>query len=228
MTDPFIVEKLWRLPTCAWCYQPTEDMPDIQPRPGGPIVFGSFNNFSKVSTVIMEVWAKVLANNAGSSLLILLPSSECVRPVWKTFANAGIDTDRIEVLGRVDRAGYLRMFNRVDVSLDPYPYHGTVTTCESLWMGVPVVSLAGRTHVSRVGVSLLSNAGLGELVAESPERYVRIATELAQDADRLSQMRLTMREKMRQSPLMDAKRYAGDIGNAFRQMWRAWCAGDTK
>jgi predicted O-linked N-acetylglucosamine transferase (SPINDLY family) len=141
----------------------------------------------------------------------------------RTFANFGVDPARIELIDRLPRSAYLQTFNRIDVSLDTWPYHGTMTTCESLWMGVPVVTLAGGTHVSRVGVSLLTHAGLGELVAESPRQFVRIATELAHDQARRGQLRSTLRERMRQSSLMDAPRFARNIEAAYRTMWRAWC-----
>jgi len=112
----------------------------------------------------------------------------------------------------------------VDIALDTFPYHGTTTTCEALWMGVPVVTLEGRSHVSRVGVSLLRNAGLPELIARTPEEYVRIAGELAEDRPRLAQLRAAMRERMQNSPLMDGPRFARRIEEAYRRMWVQWCA----
>jgi predicted O-linked N-acetylglucosamine transferase (SPINDLY family) len=225
MTDPFTVEKLWRLPGCAWIFEPAEEFPAIAPRASGPLVFGCLNAFAKVNAMDLELWARVLLNNPGSGMLLLVPRGEARGDVMKSFTVAGVDPSRIELTGRLSRDEYLRAFNRIDVSLDPYPYHGTMTTCESLWMGVPVVTLAGQAHVSRVGVSLVSHAGLAECVAESAEAYVRIAGELAGDENRLKQLRSTMREKMRQSPLMDAARHAAEIENAYRQMWRNWCAG---
>ncbi|MGD0463443.1 MAG: hypothetical protein ABSB74_13245, partial [Tepidisphaeraceae bacterium] len=128
------------------------------------------------------------------------------------------------MLGRIDHLrGHLELYHRVDLALDTYPYHGTTTTCEALWMGVPVVSLAGRTHVSRVGVSLLSNLGLPQLVAFNPEQYVQIATDLAKDLPRLAELRRTLRPRMQASPLMDAPRFAAEVEAAYRQMWRDWC-----
>ena len=112
----------------------------------------------------------------------------------------------------------------MDIALDTFPYHGTTTTCEAMWMGVPVVSLAGQRHVSRVGVSLLNNVGLPELVANTPEEYVRIAVDLANDLPRLQELRSTLRQRMEQSPLMDAPRFARNVEAAYRQMWRKWCA----
>jgi predicted O-linked N-acetylglucosamine transferase (SPINDLY family) len=140
------------------------------------------------------------------------------------FAEHGIPGQRIEMLGRV---GYLRrhleLYHRVDVALDTYPYHGTTTTCEALWMGIPVVSLAGRTHVSRVGVSLLSNVGLPDLVAQTPEEYLSIASKLAANPSRVDALRAGLREQMRSSPLMDAPRFAAEVEAAYRKMWLTWC-----
>jgi len=111
----------------------------------------------------------------------------------------------------------------VDIALDTFPYHGTTTTCEALWTGVPVVTLAGQAHASRVGVSLLTNVGLPELVAYSGDEYVKIASELAADLPRLALLRATLRGKMERSMLMDAPHFARQIETAYRDMWRAWC-----
>jgi predicted O-linked N-acetylglucosamine transferase (SPINDLY family) len=146
------------------------------------------------------------------------------RRLTDQFAEFGIPSDRIEIRGTIaDLHAHLELYGQVDVALDTYPYHGTTTTCEALWMGVPVVSLAGRTHVSRVGVSLLSNAGLPELVAKTPEDYVAIASELAANRPRLDALRAQMRSKLRSSPLLDGRRFAADVEAAYRQMWRNWC-----
>jgi predicted O-linked N-acetylglucosamine transferase (SPINDLY family) len=110
----------------------------------------------------------------------------------------------------------------VDLALDTFPYHGTTTTCEAMWMGVPVVSLAGRTHASRVGVSLLTNAGLAEFIAQSTEEYVRIACEKARDLARLAKLRGALRGMMRESVLLDGKQFARDVEAAYRRVWREW------
>ncbi len=120
-------------------------------------------------------------------------------------------------------AKYFGIYRRIDVALDPFPYGGGTTTCDALWMGVPVVSLAGQTAVGRGGLSILSNIGLAELVAEDAEQYVRIAAELAQDLSRLSTLRATLRERMQASPLTDARRFARNVEAAYREMWRRWC-----
>jgi len=136
----------------------------------------------------------------------------------------GIGPHRLELRGpEPDYAAHLAVYEQMDMTLDPFPYHGTTTTCEALWMGVPVVSLAGQSHVARVGVSLLNNAGLPELVAESAEQYLQIAVHLARDLPRLQQLRSTLRQRLQASPLLDAPRFARNVEAAYRQMWRKWC-----
>jgi predicted O-linked N-acetylglucosamine transferase (SPINDLY family) len=142
----------------------------------------------------------------------------------KQFQQLGIDPQRVETLGRVsDTSGHLAAYGMVDIALDTFPYHGTTTTCEALWMGVPVVTLAGKTHVSRVGVSILTHLGHPEWIAASPEQYVKIATDLANDRANLSHLRATLRNRMQSSPLMDATSFARDMEDAYRNMWRTWC-----
>jgi predicted O-linked N-acetylglucosamine transferase (SPINDLY family) len=227
MTDELNVEKLWRLPTCAWCYQPPEDAPDIQPRGNQPITFGCFNAFAKINPKMVAIWAELLKRLPGSHLLLKSAGAgeaSSRQRLTGQFAEHGIPGERIEMLGRVGRLrGHLELYHRVDLALDTYPYHGTTTTCEALWMGVPVVSLAGRTHASRVGVSLLSNVGLPEFIAENPDQYFSIATGLAGDLSKLAQLRSSLRTRMERSPLMNARQFAADIEAAYRQMWRNWC-----
>ena len=117
------------------------------------------------------------------------------------------------------------LYNRVDLALDPFPYNGTTTTCDALWMGVPVVTLAGRTHVARVGASLVSHLGYPGWSVESPEAYVAKCAELAGDLPALARLRLELRERMRQSPLCDAAQFIANLEAAYRDMWRRWCAG---
>jgi predicted O-linked N-acetylglucosamine transferase (SPINDLY family) len=115
-------------------------------------------------------------------------------------------------------------YRRIDIALDPFPYAGGMTTCHALWMGVPVITLAGKTAIGRGGVSILSNLGLEDLIADSEQAYIRIAAAQANDGSRLAYVRTTIREQMKHSPLMDARQFAADLENAYRQMWRARCA----
>jgi predicted O-linked N-acetylglucosamine transferase (SPINDLY family) len=232
MTDELNVEKLWRLPNCAWCYQPPTDAPDIQARASGPITFGCFNAFAKINRKLVAIWAELLKRVPGSRLLLKSAGAgeaSSRQRLTDQFAELGIPGDRIEMRGRIAASrGHLELYRQVDVALDTYPYHGTTTTCEALWMGVPVVSLAGRTHVSRVGVSLLTHAGLPELIAQSPAEYVSIASELAADRPRLDALRAGLRSKLKSSPLVDGRRFAADVEAAYRQIWRNWCAHEVR
>jgi protein O-GlcNAc transferase len=136
----------------------------------------------------------------------------------------GVSPDRVEFIPFLPTAKYMELHNRIDIALDPFPYAGGTTTCDALWMGVPIVTLAGQTAVGRGGVSILHNTGLAELIANSTEEYLHIATMLAQDIDRLTSVRVTLREQMRTSPLMNRNRFAEEVESAYRAMWRNWCS----
>jgi predicted O-linked N-acetylglucosamine transferase (SPINDLY family) len=192
------------------------------------VTFGSFNNFAKLNEATLKLWTRILHATPGSRLLLkaqVLSVASVQHRVLQMMSEAGIDPGRLELLGWVPSSAHLAQYGQVDVALDTFPYHGTTTTCESLWMGVPVVSLAGDAHVSRVGVSLLSNVGLPELIAQTPEQYVQIAAGLAKDLSCLAELRRTLRARMRASPLMDGARFARDVEAAYRRMWRDWCEG---
>jgi len=223
-------EQLIRLPRSAWCYCPYPDSPPItspSAHNSGHITFGSFNAMPKINRPLLELWSGILLAVPGSRLLLKtnsLGESSMQQQLGKQFQEMGIGPERVEIVGRVPNlSGHLATYGRVDIALDTFPYHGTTTTCEALWMGVPVVSMAGQTHVSRVGVSLLTNLGHPEWIAASPEEYVKIAVELANDLPRLASLRSSLREKMQASPLMDAAGFARDIEAAYRKIWRTWC-----
>ena len=229
LSDTLHSEQLIRLPQTNWIYQPPADCPVPTPRPAGmPVTFGCFNHFAKVTEPMLRLWARILAAVPGSRLLLKamgLASPDVRARVRGIFQGEGLAPERVELAGwRSSAEDHLALYGRVAIALDPFPYHGTTTTCEALWMGVPVITLAGRMHVSRVGVSLLTNVGLPELIAETPEAYVRIAVDLAGDPPRLDHLRATLRPRMAQSPLLDAPRFARHIEAAYRQMWRRWCA----
>ena len=139
------------------------------------------------------------------------------------FQRHGVDPSRLVLEGRLPRARFNELMMQADIALDSFPYNGTTTTCHALWMGLPVIALAGRAHVSRVGVSMLSNLGLPELVAGSSEEYIRIAAALSRDEPRLAELRSSLRQRMRSSPLTDGRQYAIDLESAFRDIWRRWC-----
>jgi len=230
-TELYHSEQLFRLSPCAWCFPPLES-PPVTVRQEGPITFGCFNNFAKVTQPMLKLWGRVLWAVPESRLLLKSLALGCLsvrQKVQQQFAAWGIDCRRLDLHGQED--GYdrhLALYGRMDIALDTFPYHGTTTTCEAIWMGVPVVSLAGSSHVSRVGVSLLNNIGLPELVADSEEQYLQIAVNLANDLPRLQQLRSTLRPRMQASPLMDAPRFARNIEAAYRQMWRQYCSSNPQ
>jgi predicted O-linked N-acetylglucosamine transferase (SPINDLY family) len=230
LTEQLFTESLWRLPNTAWCFAEPSDCPLVQPPPSSlrsGVTFGCFNRASKLDHRTMQLWAAILRAVPESRLLLkdgAFQSSEAVSRFAACFVEHGIRPDRVGFRGRdSDMATHLKQYSEVDVALDPTHYNGTTTTCEALWMGVPVVTLAGQTHASRVGVSLLSNAGLPEMVACDGAEYVRVATALAADPQRLDELRFSMRDRLRASPLMDATRFARDVEEAYREMWQRRC-----
>jgi predicted O-linked N-acetylglucosamine transferase (SPINDLY family) len=230
LTDQFHTEALHRLPHTNWCFAESGDSPPVEPQPAtrqGHLTFGSFNNLAKVTGAMLQVWASILRQVSGSRLLLkaaAFGSAGAQERVRQSFAAQGIDVSRLSLYGpQPDHSAHLALYGQMDIALDTFPYHGTTTTCDALWMGVPVITLAGQTHVSRVGLSLLSNIGLPELVAFTPDQYVQIAVELAKDPNRMDALRRGMRARMLASPLMDAAAFARDMEAAYRQMWRNWC-----
>jgi predicted O-linked N-acetylglucosamine transferase (SPINDLY family) len=220
-------EQLVRLSPTAWCFQMPVGAP-LDVRDDGPLTFGCFNNFAKVSESMLRLWCRIVQQVPESRLLLKsngLGSESVRRRVRQLLDEEGIGSERTELLGpTLSHADHVALYRRMDIALDTFPYHGTTTTCEALWMGVPVVTLAGPSHVSRVGVSLLNNVDLAELVAHSDEEYIEIARNLATDLPRLAELRATLRSRMEASPLMDAPRLARNIEAEYRQMWRTWCA----
>jgi protein O-GlcNAc transferase len=241
LTDPYLdppgmhddqySEESIRLANNYWCYDPgAEAMPAELPGAEAPsvragsVTFGSMNNFLKVSPAALDLWARLLGAVARARLLLYANPGRHLQSVLDRFAAAGVGAERIEFVPRQGWSAYIRTFGRIDVALDTFPYGGGITTLDALWMGTPVVTLAGKTAVGRGGVSILNNLGLAELVAESPEKYVEIAAALAGDAARLREFRREIRPRMEASPLMDGRRYAADVEAAFRMLWRRWCA----
>jgi predicted O-linked N-acetylglucosamine transferase (SPINDLY family) len=225
-TDAHYTERSVRLRS-FWCYDPPQETPPVGPLPAernGYVTFGCYNNFAKASQPALELWARVLQALPGSRLVLLAPATRCRDSVHRLFQRAGITGDRIAFVARADLSTYFQRYHDIDVGLDPIPYNGHTSTLDSLWMGVPVVTLAGRTAVGRGGVSILSNVGLPELIARTPEEYVAIAAGLASDRPRLSALRAGLRARIEVSPLRDRRQFAADIESAFRAMWQHRCA----
>ncbi|MDR3405573.1 MAG: tetratricopeptide repeat protein [Chthoniobacter sp.] len=210
-----------------WCYDPCGAevaISGLPVRDSGHATFGSLNNFCKVNEPVLKLWARVLRAVKDSRLILLSHAGSHRQRTVDVLAREGIGAQRIEFVEPRPRRTYLELYHRLDIMLDPFPYNGHTTSLDALWMGVPVVSLAGQRAVSRAGLSQLTNLGLPELVAHTEEEYVAIATLLAGDLPRLTELRATLRARMEASVLMDAPRFARKIEDAYRTMWRRWCA----
>ncbi len=221
ITDHLYTEHLVRLPQTFLCYSPeTTDFPLHSP--DSPITFCCFNHLPKLSEPLISMWAEIL--NALPEAKILLKSAffcdqEVCNMTLSRFKARGVDTNKIDLRGfTATKKEHLELYNECHIALDTYPYHGTTTTCEALWMGVPVISLAGPSHVSRVGTSILTNVGIPELIAVSPDEYVKHAVELAHDKDRIDIYRNTLRMKIQSSVLMDAPSFVAELETAFKEM----------
>jgi protein O-GlcNAc transferase len=227
VAQPHYSERSVYLPRTYWCYQAPPNAPEPGEPPAGhagTVTFGCLNNFSKVSAPALATWCRLLRDVPGSHLLLYSLEGSHRQRVRDSLSTLGIDPQRLGFTAYQPMGPYLETHRRIDVALDPFPYNGGTTTCDALWMGVPVVSLAGQTAMGRAGLSLLSNLGLPELVAHTAEEYVQIARELALNLPRLAELRRTLRQRMLASPLMDAPAFARDMEAAYRQMWRTWCA----
>jgi protein O-GlcNAc transferase len=227
MDESIYSEQTIRLPETYWCYQPVIDMPEVGPLPALArkfITFGCLNNFCKINEPLLRVWAQLLRMVPQSQLLLHARPGSHRRRVHELLEREGVDSARMRFADRMPYLDYCRLYNGIDIALDTFPHGGGTTTCDGLWMGVPAVSLVGRTGVGRGGLSILTNLGLPELAARSEAQYVQIAKELADDLPRLSHLRSTLRSRMKASPLMDASRFARNMEAAYRQMWRTWCA----
>jgi protein O-GlcNAc transferase len=224
-TEHLHTEKLIRVPQCAWCFEPDASAPEIEPLPAlknGYVTFGCFNNMAKLNPSLFETWAEILLRVPGSHLRLKARTltDEGVRKELKSyFTERGIEEDRLDFFGHTKKiADHLNHYQSVDIALDSFPYHGTTTTCEAMWMGCPVVTRAGKTHVSRVGVSLLSAVGLLELITDTREAYIEKVVALAGQTDRLQELRGGMRDRLRQSVLMDESRFVLGFETALMEM----------
>ena len=228
-SQQFYTEQLVSLPDGFLCYRPADYAPSVAPAPAvrnGFITFGTFNNNTKINPVITGLWTEVLKANPGSHLLLKFiggDDREMREHYLKQFEQFGISRERIEIHGAKNSVDHLGMYSRMDIALDAYPYHGTTTTCEAMWMGVPTVSLVGEHHVSRVGLSILSSVGLEFFATSSPEEYVAKATALASKVEALSKVRSSMRTRMITSRLCNAKGFVQNLEAAYREMWQCWC-----
>jgi predicted O-linked N-acetylglucosamine transferase (SPINDLY family) len=225
-TDACYCERSVRLPETFWCYDPLSDEPPVNDLPAlanGWITFGSLNTFKKLNDGAVLLWAKVLDAVPQSRLMLLAPAGPSREHIVALLGQQGIDESRLEFVDRQPRQAYLQMYHRIDIGLDPLPYNGHTTSLDAFWMGVPTITQIGKSVVGRAGWSQLCNLGLPELAARTPDEYVAKAAQLAGDLPGLQQLRATLRARMRASPLMDGKRFACHMEEAYRQMWHTWC-----
>ena len=227
LADAFHTETLVRLPHSQWCYRPfIADLPtrDLPAKKNGFVTFGSFNHVSKLSPGIRKLWADILLRVPDSRLVLAgIPDGPARDGLRADLERAGVGAARIAALPPAPLDDYLRSIGGVDIALDTTPYSGGTTTCDALWMGVPVIALRGSRSISRSAASILSTVGLAEWIAATPEDYARLAAEFARDVPLLAELRGSLRQKMRLSPIMDEPAFVRDLEGAYRTMWRAWC-----
>jgi predicted O-linked N-acetylglucosamine transferase (SPINDLY family) len=216
-------ERVLRLNPCRFCYSPPPYAPPVSDVPGkakGVVTFGSFNRLSKLTPAVVGVWAEVLGQVPGSRLLLksrALSDPRTRDRIAAMFGSAGIEADRLDLRGDSAHAQMLAEYGDVDIALDPFPFNGGLTTCEALWMGVPVLALRGGSMISRQSASLLSAGGLDDWIAEDEGDLVLRATQFAGNPDRLAALRRTMRSRLRGSALMDAAAFTRKFAALLEQ-----------
>lgn len=230
-------EKLLRIEGCFCAYRPSVSRPhrltsgelDIKPTPAlanGFVTFGCCNTFHKVTDFTLSLWARILKETPNSKLLLEVGNAsapDVLKAVHEKIERAGIDLLQVEITDRRKNMQYM-LYHQIDIVLDPFPCNGGTTTCDALFMSVPVVSLQGDSFMSRLGASFISNAGHPEWVTHDPDQYVAIATQLASNIEALNHIRQNLRHEVETSPVMDEIGFARKVERAYRQFWRDWCA----
>jgi predicted O-linked N-acetylglucosamine transferase (SPINDLY family) len=229
LTEAFHSERLMRLPA-AFTFRSDPSAPPVNALPalgGNMFTFASLNNPAKLNEKVVALWARIL--NAVPHSRLMLGNAQAKQEKWllQLFAKHGVGEDRLLLLPRVSLKEYLEAHHRIDLALDPFPYNGGTTTNYAMWMGVPVVALAGDRPISRVGVCNLMRVGLPEFVAHSGDEYVDIAVKSSRDPSALNELRQSLRERILSSPVIDPVAYTRMVEDAFRKMWREWCAKET-
>ena len=222
--DDLHSEKLLRLPNGFLCFQGNEKVLSKSDPPQTHydyITFGSFNNLSKITSEVIDVWSKILNLIPKSHLILKCRKLKHNKDYYyELFKNKGIDKDRIQLYEHLPSTGdHLELYNSIDISLDPFPYNGATTTCEALWMGVPVITLLGDRHVGRVGASILTNVGLKDFIARDIDSYINLAVEMSANTKKLKEIRMTLRRQMQESLLCDARSFADNVETSYKDMW---------
>jgi predicted O-linked N-acetylglucosamine transferase (SPINDLY family) len=218
--DEFSSERLFRLPDTWSCYDPLSSLRPAARRDGDSIVLGSLNNPCKLNRPTLALWEKVLQAVPNSTLL-LLSESEHQRQKIRQLLGA----NRVDFVGRLRRGEYLRTYDRIDICLDPLVYNGITTTCDALWMGVPVITLPGQTAAGRAGMSILTNVGLQDLIAATEDQYIQVTCDLASDRARRSHLRTALRDQVVRSRMMNAPKFAREVENCYATAFGVWQAG---
>jgi predicted O-linked N-acetylglucosamine transferase (SPINDLY family) len=224
-SEQYYSEKLLYLPDSTWCYAPPQDSPDLAPLPAlknGYLTFGSLNSIDKVDVQSIALWAKLL-HRLPTARLLILAVPEARRYFIDQFTARGIDTARLEFLGKLSPLQYREVVRQIDISLDSYPVNGATTTCESLWQGVPSLSLHGGRHLSRNGLSILSAAGMPDFAAATEDELINTAALLADNLAVLQNIRLGMREHLANTPLLDQRQFVLNLESIYRSIWINWC-----
>ena len=219
-------ERLSHLPECYWSYRPPIATPPAGPLPAlaaGYVTFGCLNNFCKVTSITLALWRRLLLAVPESRLLLHSDAGRHRQRILDYFAAGGVSGARLSFIGYLARAEYFATYQQIDIALDPFPFGGGATSCDALWMGVPVVTLVGDRALSRGSLTLLANLGLEEFAAHSEDAYVHTAAALAGDLPRLETLRTSLRPRMQASPITDGPRFTRHLEAAYRTMWREWC-----
>ena len=227
-TEPYFSETVYRLPRASYCYRAPIETP-VAPSPcrkNGYITFGSFNSPSKIGRDVVRVWSAILRSVPRSRILLKYRTmnTEVMQDRFLGwFSKEGIARDRVQFAGLSKIEEYLASYGDIDIALDPFPYQGGSTTLDTLWMGVPMVAMSGRTAVQRGSTSILKLVGLADMVADSPEQYIKAAEFLAGIVDKIPDLRNNVRQALRSSAYMDERGFMRELEAAYRDMWRSWC-----
>jgi predicted O-linked N-acetylglucosamine transferase (SPINDLY family) len=228
VAERFHTERLVRLPHSQWCYRAVVPAAPAGAQPcaqNGFVTFGAFNQSAKITSSARRLWAEILKGTPGSRLLVVgVPPGPATQMVLDDFVRHGVAPGAVTVVPRASFEDYFRTIASVDIALDPTPYSGGTTTCDTVWMGTPVLTLTGTRSVSRSASSVLGALGLQEWIAATPQDYVAKATAFAADGEALARLRGSLRARMEASPLMDEKGFVRDMEALYRRMWRTWCA----
>lgn len=231
VNEAFYSESLARFPYSQWCYHPFDGMQEVSPLPAlknSYVTFGAFNQVAKISDEILDVWARVLEEVEGSRLLLVgIPEGWARQRIVEAFRKHGVDGKRLDFRGKLSLEEYWAAFSEADIALDTFPYNGGTTTCDALWLGVPVITLSGVCAASRGGCSLLTALGRTEWIAATVDEFGQIARALVDDFASLERIRKSLRQQMEASPLRNEEAFTMDIERAYRKMWRKWCQRDV-